>query len=168
MPNKYSEEIKALRQAMLNEVEGAEFYKLSAEKFGNTSTRDIFLSLAEEEEKHYEYLKYLSEKLLKAEDDLGFDAESLTKEIPSPEIYNWEKADPNMLSLAVSVFSIAMNMEKDSVAFYEKAMESAESEEAKTLFKVLIAWEKVHLEQFTNQYNMYQQEWWNDQGFAPF
>ena len=57
MHNKYSEEVKALRQAMLNEVEGAQFYKISAEKFGNTSTRDIFLSLAEEEEKHYQYLQ---------------------------------------------------------------------------------------------------------------
>ena len=61
-----------------------------------------------------------------------------------------------------------MNMEKDSIAFYEKARENATSEEAKELFDILIKWEGVHLEQFTNQYNIYQQEWWNDQNFAPF
>lgn len=168
MHNKYSEEVKALRQAMLNEVEGAQFYKISAEKFGNTSTRDIFLSLAEEEEKHYQYLKDLSEKLMNVKEDMGFDPKSLEEEIPSPKIYNWEKADPSILSIAVSVFSIAMNMEKDSIAFYEKARENATSEEAKELFDILIKWEGVHLEQFTNQYNIYQQEWWNDQNFAPF
>ncbi|MDO5026547.1 MAG: ferritin family protein [Tissierellia bacterium] len=168
MPNKYSEEVKALRQAMLNEVEGAQFYKLSADKFGNSSTRDIFLHLAEEEEKHYDYLKYLSEKLMDLDSEVELDPKSLEEEIPSPQIYNWEKANPEILSLAVSVFSIAMNMEKDSVAFYEKAREEAESEETKKLFDILIKWEQVHLEQFTNQYNVYQQEWWNEQNFAPF
>lgn len=168
MPNKYSEEVKALRQAMLNEVEGAEFYRLSAEKFGNSSTKDIFLQLAEEEDKHYEYLKSLSEKLMNVDEDLGFDPKSLEEEIPSPEIFNWEKEDPSLLSIAVSVFGIAMNMEKDSVAFYEKAKESAKSEEAKKLFEILIKWEGVHLEQFTNQYNIYQQEWWYQQNFEPF
>lgn len=169
MPNKYSEEVKALRQAMLNEIEGAQFYKISADKFGNSATKDIFLHLAEEEEKHYNYLKSLSEKLMEIKDeDLGFDTKSLEEEIPSPQIYNWEKADPSLLNIAVSVFGIAMNMEKDSVAFYEKAREKAESEEAKKLFDILIKWEGVHLEQFTNQYNIYQQEWWQQQNFEPF
>ena len=168
MAKKYTEEVAALRQAMLNEIEGAEFYKLSADKFGNSSTKDIFLSLAKEEENHFEYLKKLADKLIKADEDLGFDVESIAKEIPSPEIYNWEKADPELVNIAVSVFNVAMNMEKESVAFYTAAKEKAESEEAKTLFNILIKWEGVHLDQFAKQYKIYQQEWWNMQRFEPY
>ena len=165
-PANYSEEVKAIRQAMLNEIEGAEFYKLSAEKFGNSSTRDILLGLAKEEELHYEYLKELAAKLMGTEEK--FEADDLLKDVPSPEIYNWDKADPSLVSLAVSVFSVAMNMEKDSVAFYTEQRDKARSEEARKLFDILIKWEQVHLDQFTKQYKIYQQEWWDSQNFAPF
>lgn len=168
MAKEYTEEVKALRQAMLNEVEGAEFYKLSAERFGNTSTKDIFLGLAKDEEKHLKYLKNLAQKLDGQESDATINADELAKDIPSPEIYKWGEVDPELTNLAVSVFSVAMNMEKDSVAFYEKAKENATSEEAKKLFDILIGWEKVHLEQFSKQYDLYQQEWWFQQGFEPF
>ena len=39
---------------MLNEVEGAEFYKLSADKFAPSSTKDALLDLARQEEDHIE------------------------------------------------------------------------------------------------------------------
>jgi rubrerythrin len=59
-------------------------------------------------------------------------------------------------------------MEKDSVDFYTKAKEETEIEQARKLYDTLIKWERVHLEQFTEQYNLYKEDWWADQGFAPF
>ncbi len=38
----------------------------------------------------------------------------------------------------------------------------------KKLYELLIKWERVHLEQFTEQYDIYREDWWADQGFAPF
>lgn len=170
MAKKFENEVKALRQAMLNEVEGAEFYRLSAEKFQPSATKDALLQLAEEEERHVQYLKDLSEQLL-GEDAITFDAEELKKEVPSPEIFSWDNVkgvDESMVRLAVTVFSVGMNMEKDSVEFYTKAKENAESQEAKDLFDILIAWEEAHYIAFEKQYRIYEQEWWNQQNFAPF
>ena len=68
----------------------------------------------------------------------------------------------------MSVFSIGIQMEKASVQFYEEAKSKTRIEDAKKLYDLLIKWEKVHLEQFTEQYNIYKDEWWADQSFAPF
>ena len=87
---------------------------------------------------------------------------------PSPNIYKWDKLDKDLTSLAMSVFSIGIQMEKDAVDFYKKAKESTKLEEARELYDLLIKWEKVHLDQFTEQYEIYREDWWADQGFAPF
>lgn len=75
-------EVEILRQAMLNEVEGAEFYKLSADKFAPSSTKDALLDLARQEEDHIEYLKSLSEKLIDDSRSINFDPETLKKKFP--------------------------------------------------------------------------------------
>ena len=59
-------------------------------------------------------------------------------------------------------------MEKDSIVFYEDAKSKTKFDEAKKLFDLLIKWEKVHLEQFVEQYNIHKENWWADQSFAPF
>ncbi|MDQ0508031.1 Uncharacterized conserved protein [Aedoeadaptatus ivorii] len=161
-------EVEILRQAMLNEVEGAEFYKLAADKFASSSTKDALLDLARQEEEHIEYLRSLSEKIIDDSKAINYDPEKLKEEVPSPGIFKWDKLDEDMVRLAVTVFSVGMNMEKDSVTFYEDAKAKVESEESKHLFDILVKWEQSHLETLRTQYEIYQQEWWNMQNFAPY
>ncbi|NLV75867.1 MAG: ferritin family protein [Tissierellia bacterium] len=160
------EELNIISQAILNEVEGYEFYQMAANQAGTKSSKDAFMELANEELKHVEFLEELFDKIKKDEGDdfkLAFDVAP-----PSPDIYNWEKVDKEYTSLAMSVFSIGIQMEKASIQFYEEAKSKTQIEEAKKLYDLLIKWEKVHLEQFTEQYNIYKDEWWADQNFAPF
>ena len=70
---------------------------------------------------------------------------------PSPEIYRWEKLDVKEANLAMTVFSIGVQMEKDAIRFYEEAAEKSEIEELQQIYRILIQWEKVHLDQFTKQ-----------------
>ncbi|MCD1147412.1 ferritin family protein [Peptoniphilus sp. KCTC 25270] len=167
MANPMTNEVQALRQAMLNEIEGAEFYRLAADKFAPSSTKDAFIELAAQEEAHAEYLKDLSEKLM-GSTEIDFDVEALKNEVPSPGIFNWDRVDEDMVRLAVTVFSVGMNMEKDSIAFYEEAKANSKSEKANQLFDILIKWEGAHLHELKKQYDIYQQEWWNLQNFAPY
>ena len=161
----YKDELDVISQAILNEVEGYEFYKLSA-SHGTTGNKEAFLELANEELKHVEYLKLLFNKIKASDADdirLAFDAKP-----PSPNIYRWEKVGKDQSSLAMSVFGIGMQMEKESIEFYQNAKEQTTLEAAKELFDLLIKWEKIHLDQFTMQYNLYKEEWWADQSFSPF
>lgn len=161
----YKNELEVIAQAILNEVEGYEFYKIAAEN-GALSNKEAFMELANEELKHIEYLRQLFDKLKdNSEDDLKLAFEVAP---PSPDIYNWNKVPAEYTSMVMSVFSIGMQMEKDSIKFYEEAKKKTDLKEAIEIFDTLIKWEYVHLEQFSKQYEMYKQQWWDNQNFAPF
>lgn len=160
------EELEIISQAILNEIEGYEFYKMAANQAGTDSSKKAFMELANEELKHVEFLEDLFDSIKDGrEDEIGLAYEV---DPPSPDIYNWEKVDDKYTSLAMSVFSIGIQMEKDSIEFYKKAKEKTKIDQARKLYELLIEWEKVHLEQFTEQYNIYKEDWWADQGYAPF
>ncbi|SHK28740.1 Rubrerythrin [Anaerobranca californiensis DSM 14826] len=159
------EELQTIREAIQNEVEGYEFYKLAAEQSGSEESEKAFMLLAEEELKHANYLKELFDKIKKGDDDFQL---AFVEEVPSPDIYNWDKVDGRFTGKAMAVFGIAIQLEKASIDFYQKAMENTKVEQAKELYKTLIKWEKVHLDQFTKEYEKYKEEWWADQSFAPF
>lgn len=162
----YKEELDVISQAILNEVEGYEFYKMAAERIGKGDSKEAFLMLAEEELKHVKFLEDLMEQIKDSESaEIYLTYESNP---PSPDIYKWEKIDKENTSLAMTVYGIGINMEKDSIDFYEKAKKNTKFEEAKELYDLLIRWEKVHLSQFEEQYEIYRREWWADQNFAPF
>ncbi len=164
----YKEELAIISQAVLNEIEGYEFYKLAGSQAATEGTKEAFLELANEELKHADYLKKLWSKLSGGgEIKIGDILETGIK-IPSPEIYRWDKIDKSSASVAMSVFGIGMQMEQSSVDFYEQAKSKVTSQAGKELFDLLIGWEKVHLKQFTEQYNILKEDWWAEQGFAPF
>ncbi len=164
----YKEELSIISQAILNEIEGYEFYRLAGAQASSEGTKAAFTELANEELKHAEYLKALWQKLsdggeMKVEDIL-----SSGIEIPSPEIYRWDKVDKTGSSVAMSIFGIGMQMEQNSIKFYEEAKNKVASDASKALFDLLIGWERVHLNQFAEQYSLLKEDWWAEQGFAPF
>jgi len=162
----HNDELNVIKQAILNEVEGYEFYNMAAKQAGTEESKEAFQELANEELKHADYLRQLFDKIKNSsEDDFKL---SFLVNPPSPNIFDWKKVDKKYTSLAISVFGIGMQMEKMSIEFYENAKKNSSFEEAKKLYDLLIGWEKVHLQQFTKQYNIYKEDWWNDQEFAPF
>ena len=159
------EELKVIKQAILNEIEGYEFYKMAANQFNAGEGREAFLELAEEELKHSQYLRELFENIKDGkEDDLNL---SLFTDVPPPRIYKWDGL-VGKNSLAVSIFGIGIDMEKASIEFYKRAKKDTKSQSASRLYDILIKWEETHLDQFTEQYNYHREVWWAQQGYAPF
>lgn len=161
-----TKDIEIFKQAILNEVEGYEFYKMAAHNTDEEEAKSAFLNLANEELKHIEWLRDAFKKLSGDPDDQSTLAD--LQNPPSPEIFRWEKLQIKNANLAVSVFGIGIEMERASVKFYDEASESTPYEAAKQLFKVLSKWEKVHLDQFSAAYDAVMKDWWSDQEFAPF
>lgn len=160
------EELDIISQAILNEIEGYEFYRMAANQVGSGDSKDAFMELAKEELLHVKYLQELMEKIKDGESDEIYLSHEANP--PSPDIYNWKKLDKENTSLAMTVFSIGMDMEKKSIEFYEDAKAKTSLKSAKGLYEVLIKWEHVHLKEFSEQYELYKNDWWNDQSFAPF
>jgi rubrerythrin len=159
-------ELTLIKQAILNEIEGYEFYKMAANQTKSAESKNALLALADEEFKHSTYLKELFNQIKKQGDDFKL---AFLNDIPSPGIYRFSEINNSAhLSLAVTIFSIGMEMEKASIKFYQNAFEETELPEARKLYEILIAWEKTHLEQFQSEYNKHREEWWNEQSFSPF
>jgi len=162
----YEKEMMAIKTAIINEVEGYEFYKMAAEKAGDDETKVAFFELAQQEKMHIDWLNDLKCKM----DDgkaCDFNLDSL-ETAPSPKIFKWENLDRKSVGIAVSVYGIGMQMEKASIEFYDNNAEKTEIKEMKKLFKVLAEWERTHYEQFAAQYEMLKENWWAEQNYAPF
>lgn len=162
----HQKELELIKQAILNEIEGYEFYKLAAHQTESEETKEAFLVLGGEEMKHVEWLKdlYMAMKENKTED---FDLANI-QDPPSPHIFKWENVDRKNANLAVSVFSIGMQMEEAAVKFYTSAMNETGNDVARQVYKKLIDWERQHFIQFSDEYAVLKKDWWTTQNYAPF
>ncbi|MBZ9687971.1 ferritin family protein [Clostridium estertheticum] len=161
-----NQELMIIKQAIINEVEGYEFYNMAASNSNSTEVKNAFLELAEEEMQHVVWLKDLFNKV-KADNMVDFQM-ALIPEPTSPAIFKWENIDRKDAGIAVSAFGIGIQMEKASIEYYTKAAKETEIKEAKELFNILIKWETIHLYKFSSQYEELREEWWSEQGYAPF
>lgn len=160
-----SETLSAIKQAIFSEIEGYEFYKLAAKDARDPFVKETYLSLAEEERKHVEWLQGLLKKL--DNDDHRVELESIDP-LPSPELFQWKNLDREDPKTTLSVFGIALQLEKSSYEFYHDVAEKAEDKDVKELFGILEAWEKAHYAIFDKEYKRLQEDWWHEQRFAPF
>jgi len=154
-----------IKQAIINEIEGYEFYRMAAGQARELLIKETYLELAEEERKHVVWLQDLHKKIEGKEHKLVLDS---IEAPPSPDIFNWKNLDREDPKTALSVFGIALQLEKASYEFYEKVGNEVEDEIAKKLFKILENWERAHYETFDKEYNLLKEDWWSEQGFAPF
>jgi rubrerythrin len=160
-------ELQLLKQAIINEIEGSEFYKLASEKNGiSEEVKEAFIDLHNEEIKHIDWLKNLFDKIKNdKEDDFNL---AMIEALPSPKLFSWDKLDRKSAALVVSVFGIAIQNEMAAVEFYKNAAASTNIDKAKKLYEVLSKWEELHVETFSKEYDNLLEEWWADQGFEPF
>ena len=161
-----NQELMIIKQAIINEIEGYEFYNMASSKASSIEVKNAFLELAEEEMQHVTWLKDLFNKI---KDDNIVDFQlALISEPTSPKIFKWDNIDRRDAAIVVSAFGIGIQMEKASIEFYEKAAKETELKDAKDLYNILIKWEKVHLDKFASQYEDLKEDWWSEQGYAPF
>jgi rubrerythrin len=161
-----NQELMIIKQAIINEIEGYEFYNMASSKASSMEVKNAFLELAEEEMQHVTWLKDLFNKV--KDDNIDSFKLALISEPTSPAIFKWENIDRKDAAIAVSAFGIGIQMEKASIAYYEKAAKETDLKQAKELYNILIKWEKIHLDKFASQYEELKEDWWSDQGYAPF
>ncbi len=160
-------ELTIIRQAIVKEIEGYEFYRMVSERKNNTKEiTEAFLELAEEEKKHVKWLENMYE-LVKSGDSESFEMVN-ELDVPAPGNLKWKKIDKEAGSVAVAVFGIGIQMERASIEYYTKAANDTKIESAKQLFKKLVKWEQTHLDLLSREYDELLGDWWSEQGYAPF
>lgn len=160
----YKKEIEILKEAIINEHEGNQFYLLVSEKTEDTEVKEVFISLAAEEQNHEKWLRSALTGLLGKNqmEQAGYQ----DMDIKSPGIFKLDNLKAAG-SLMVSALHIGIMMEKDSMDYYRKAAKKTGIPEVRNLYHKLADWEGQHLEKLEKAYDFAKEEWWSRQGFSP-
>lgn len=125
--------------AMEMELDGKKYYEDLSKKTDKKGLRTIFDMLAEDELRHYDIIKNFNEnKEIKIESNTLKNANNIfTQMLQGTE-------DFSVNALELEVYKHAVNLEEESIEFYEKHREKAKSEVERSAFHKLILEEKKH------------------------
>ena len=171
------DELDAVRQAILNEDEGAAFYAMAAEKTEDETLKDAFSHLKDEELHHGKALRSLYERLVtrKATSDLEwgtvgeitFNRESEMRKVgKSPGLFAHSDSKFKVAITDMAVFAAGALMEQASIDFYKKASSESKSEEIKNLFDALVSWENFHLNELKSIHEALVNDFMDQQEFT--
>jgi len=130
------------KYAMKMEVDGELFYRNLADKAESEGIRNILTMLADEELKHFETLKRMSNNELDvdmASTDSLEDVKNIFSEIQENNIDTGTDAEQ------IDLYRKAQEHEEQSYKFYLEKSEQAESESEKAIFLKLANEEKKHM-----------------------
>lgn len=161
---------QAIKDAIRGEVEGRELYGAIAEKTDDPGAKQVFRHLAEEEDRHFQFLKALYGEFIEGK-VISVEAARrvLSPEQLSAPIFSAEfKSRAKDRHFEMSALSIAMKLEKDSAKCYGEMAEAATDPAMKAFFRDLSAWENAHYEALAREIDSLREEYFESNYFAPF
>ncbi|MBN2322644.1 MAG: ferritin family protein [Spirochaetes bacterium] len=174
---------EALEQAMKAEIEGRELYRIASERTVDEKAKEAFAYLSREEDSHFEALKRLYGSYLSGE---RMRVETLPRLIDFSDAKSPIFSETFKKQLAgkhweMSVLSIAMRLERDSVRFYQALAGEQEAfsdrvllngktdpVELRKFFLELAEWERSHLDSLQHEIALLQDDYWEENNFVPF
>src|SRR5512139_2585528 len=111
--------VKGLKQALLNEVDGAEFYRMAAKSARRDGVRQMYLFLMEEEERHREAILDQMERMASGRPFLlarGAAARKRMNTFKSPLFTEDLVRGSRLVEGEVAALSIGMTLEKRAIA----------------------------------------------------
>jgi rubrerythrin len=143
---------KVIRTAIKLEEDGIDFYQKASEKTSHPFGKKMFLSFAEDEKRHLTVLKEILANLKFSDFDRFFEEKNPREKIKTifrevkNEIRERVAANPD----EVEALKIGMDMEWESVEFYQDALEKTQDSHQKAFFQRLIEEEKEHYQLLQN------------------
>jgi rubrerythrin len=159
----------ALRQAMHLETEGEHFYRMAASSSEDPGGRRTFSELADEERKHYDFLKLQLGAVVKtgAVDEraqLGITRFSSEHPVFSQEI----RLRLKQAHFEVTALSIGIQLERNSIDFYQERARETGDARVREFFADLALWEQGHLAMLRREADRLRDDYWQSAHFAPF
>ena len=169
---KESAVVKGLKQALRNEIDGVEFYRMAAGSARRDAVRQMFRFLMEEGERHREAI--LNQMQRRAEGKpMKFERSAAARKalaaFKSP-LYTEDLIKGSRRAEGeVAALSIGMTLEKRAIAQFMALRKTvAGDDRAAKVFSDLVAWEQDHLDLLTRQYDQMRELFWEEARFWPF
>jgi rubrerythrin len=176
---------KSVAIAMKGEIEGRELYTMAASRTEDKKAKDVFTYLAEEENKHYEWLKGMYDSLVKGKAKSGA-ASEVKNGVSSPafvmpkmeKLVRFEDASSPIFSrefksgigkkhFEMSALSIAVRLELEASRFYKKMADESADEALKSFFSNLADWEIGHYRALNQEIKFLEDEYFQSNNFSP-
>jgi len=151
--------IEVLKMALLLERQGKAFYEQVAGQTRSPAVRELFGTLAAEEQKHAEIL---AERGASAAP--GPIPDSLSRLVLSKEI----RKQIGAASYEAAAISAAMDMENRAVGLYSGRAGEASDPAERVIYQWLAEWERGHQRFLARLHQELLEEIWQDSGFWPF
>lgn len=161
--------LEAVKTAIITELRGLEIYRAAAERAEDPAAKQMFQSLADDELQHKKFLEQNYESLLKD----GTWSVPATPENLSPLDHS-EIITDDFLSrvrggaFEMGVVATGVLLEKTAIDYYSKMSKECPDEESAKVFEFLATWEEDHLKSLQDLEVRLRDQYFADQGFAPF
>ena len=169
---KESAVMKGLKQALRNEIDGAEFYRMAAGSARRDAVRQMFQFLMEEEVRHREAILNQMERLAEGKGmklERSASARRALAKFKSPLFTEDLVREGRHVEGEVAALSIGMTLEKRAIAQFSALRKTAAGDpRAEKIFSDLVAWEQDHLDVLTRQYEQMREMFWEEARFWPF
>lgn len=142
--------MKAVEIAIKMETDAIKFYKEAAEKIAHPVGKMMFISAADDEKRHLTMLSdiFKGKNISIEKVDPKENIKTVFSEMKDSMMKRVEASDDEL-----EAFKIAMQMEKDGIEYYRKALHGAGSDLEKSLFERLIVEEAHHYDIFSETYS---------------
>ena len=156
-----------IKGAILLERKGKTFYEATARSTRSDAVREIFETMAAEEEKHIDILSKHYESLVLAGklSDLKYDVKP--QNISTSVLTKKVREQITAASYEAAAITAAMAMEDTAVKFYSEQAQTTTNPLEKELFDWLANWEKTHLQFLSDLDNELKESIWYDNQFWP-
>ncbi|MBW1607882.1 MAG: ferritin family protein [Deltaproteobacteria bacterium] len=166
---KQNTSLEILKQAILLERRGKAFYRKVAEKTESKGVRDVFETMAAEEQNHIDLLSeqfkaYGKEKKFIPGNYKESDSSRVASNVLTREI----KEKISAAGFEAAAISAAISMEEHAVKLYSESAETTSDPEAKALYEWLARWEREHLGLLLDIDKALREKIWFDNQFWPF
>lgn len=157
----------ALELAVNMEKDAIAFYTEAAKKTKSPAGKKMFQTITLDEMRHLEMITQIINGLNITHKDVS-PMQNVKTVFASMKNEMMKKIEAT--SDELEAFKIAMNMEKEGVAFYEKTLAGSKKEKERALLEVLIGEEKQHYDLFANTYQFLENtgNWflWDERGIV--
>lgn len=147
MATEQEKTMKALQTALQMEIDGKEYYLKASQRSDNQLGRELFQSLAAEEDMHRQKFEEIYNALQskKAWPRIDFQPDR-SKRLMTVFARGTEEMGPNIKAPATEIDAIqaAMDMENKTYDFYESQSRSATYDAEKDYYRALAAEERAH------------------------
>ncbi len=164
---KNEQALDIIKGAILLERRGKAFYEATARNTASEAVREVFETMAAEEEKHIDILSRHYASLVRAGKLSEISYEQTSPGISNAVLTQKIREQITAASYEAAAIAAAMGMEENAVRFYSQRGQATRDGLEKELFDWLANWEKTHLQFLSELDKALQESVWYDNRFWP-